>query len=134
MPVTCKHLVNKIEGSLYLYFMRRSDALRNDALSGTRLTSREKKMLAIICDDATRLDDWMTVIDGVVSQMENKLFQQLILLRYNERKDQPDVCHELGIEKSTYYNYRSKIIEAIAVMALSENLCSRSEVSTLLDF
>lgn len=64
---------------------------------------------------------WGNIIAAQIKSMP-KQQQQLLCMRYIEKKSEKEICNDLHIERATYYNWVSAIINEIAITAAYERL------------
>lgn len=64
---------------------------------------------------------WGRIISAQIKKMPQQQ-QQLLCMRYIEKKSEKEICADLHIERATYYNWISTIINEIAIAAAYERL------------
>ena len=90
----------------------------------TRPTSVEVDMLLKTLDDeAEDIREWSVLFEELIRRCEAEPeAEQVIKLAYEERRYEEDICKEMGIGKTTYYEYRSTILKRAAVLAVRDGL------------
>lgn len=64
---------------------------------------------------------WVLLIAAHLEGLE-EIKLRLFEMRYKERKKEKEICDRLHIDRATYYNYISDIIQNIALIASYERL------------
>ena len=64
---------------------------------------------------------WDNMIAEQIKKMP-KQQQQLLCMRYVEKKSEREICNDLHIERATYYNWINNILNEIAIAAAYERL------------
>lgn len=64
---------------------------------------------------------WGKIIAAKIKEMP-KQQQQLLCMRYIEKKSEKEICSDLHIERATYYKWVSDIINEIAIAAAYERM------------
>lgn len=107
------------------------DSIRSASSDGTPVSggtnAREDRLINNVAmrmeieDSQRRVRDWLHVMDGVLSQLDQEEFRILDLMYIHSAKGNVDrLCGELGIEKNTVYYRKDKALRHFAIILYGE--------------